>query len=64
MGTLVGALIMGVLRNGLNLLGISSYLQQVVIGAVIITAVLVDATLSSRQGGTAREKSPGREKSA
>jgi ribose/xylose/arabinose/galactoside ABC-type transport system permease subunit len=44
-GTLVGALIMGVLRNGLNLLGISSFLQQIVIGLVIIVAVLVDAML-------------------
>ena len=47
-GTLVGALIMGVLRNGLNLLGISSFLQQVVIGAVIIAAVLVDSFLTQR----------------
>src|SRR5207249_5772998 len=30
-GTLIGALIMAVLRNGLNLLGVSSFLQQVVI---------------------------------
>jgi len=44
-GTLVGALIMGVLRNGLNLLGVSSFLQQIVIGAVIIFAVLVDTML-------------------
>ena len=35
-GTLVGALIMGVLRNGLNLLGVSSFLQQIVIGGVIV----------------------------
>ena len=41
-GTLIGALIMGVLRNGLNLLGVSSFVQQVVIGAVIILAVLID----------------------
>ena len=41
-GTLVGALIMGVLRNGLNLLGVSSFIQQLVIGAVIILAVLMD----------------------
>jgi ribose transport system permease protein len=47
-GTLVGALIMGVLRNGLNLMGVSSFLQQIVIGAVIIGAVLVD-TLLKRQ---------------
>ncbi len=44
-GTLVGALIMAVLRNGLNLLGVSSFLQQIVIGAVIIGAVLVDTVL-------------------
>lgn len=47
-GTLIGALIMGVLRNGLNLLGISSFLQQVVIGSVIIAAVLVDSVLNAR----------------
>ena len=41
-GTLIGALTMGVLRNGLNLLGVSSFLQQLVIGVVIIAAVLVD----------------------
>ena len=44
-GTLIGALIMGVLRNGLNLLGVSSFLQQIVIGAVIVGAVLVDTAL-------------------
>lgn len=43
-GTLIGALIMGVLRNGLNLLGVSSFVQQLVIGAVIILAVLMDMT--------------------
>jgi ribose/xylose/arabinose/galactoside ABC-type transport system permease subunit len=46
-GTLIGALIMGVLRNGLNLLGISSFLQQVVIGLVIVGAVLVDSLLKT-----------------
>ena len=44
-GTLIGALIMGVLRNGLNLLGTSSFFQQIVIGVVIIAAVLVDSML-------------------
>ena len=43
-GTLIGALTMGVLRNGLNLLGVSSFLQQLVIGVVIIAAVLIDRT--------------------
>ena len=48
-GTLIGALIMGVLRNGLNLLSVSSFTQQVVIGLVIVGAVLIDTTLKSRR---------------
>ena len=44
-GTFLGALIMGVLRNGLNLLLVPSYHQQVIIGAVIIIAVLVDTKM-------------------
>jgi len=44
-GTLIGVLIMGILRNGLNLLGLSSFTQQVVIGSVIILAVLIDMAL-------------------
>jgi len=47
-GTLVGALIMGVLRNGLNLLGVSSFLQQIVIGGVIVIAVLLDTVLKKK----------------
>jgi ribose transport system permease protein len=47
-GTLVGALIMSVLRNGLNLLGVSAYVQQVAIGVVIVAAVLLDTTLRGR----------------
>lgn len=41
-GTLVGALIIGVLNNGLNLIGVSSFFQQVVKGVVILIAVLID----------------------
>ncbi len=41
-GTLIGALLMGVLRNGLNLLNVSAYWQTVVIGAVIVWAVWMD----------------------
>lgn len=48
-GTLIGALIMGVLRNGLNLLNVSSYVQQVAIGSVIIIAVFVDMALKRRR---------------
>ena len=49
MGALIGALIMGVLRNGLNLLNVSSFFQQVVIGTVIIVAVLIDMALKRRR---------------
>jgi ribose transport system permease protein len=49
-GTLIGALIMAVLRNGLNLLGVSSFIQQIVIGSVIIAAVLIDMWLKRRAG--------------
>lgn len=41
-GTLVGALIIGTLNNGLNLLGVSSFYQAVVKGVVIAIAVLMD----------------------
>lgn len=42
-GTLLGAVVMGVIRNGLNLLGVSPYFQMIIIGLVIVTAVAVDA---------------------
>lgn len=51
-GTLIGALILAVLRNGLNLLSVSAFWQQVVIGVVIALAVLLD-TLRRRTGTTA-----------
>ena len=41
-GTLIGALIIGTLNNGLNILDVSSFYQQVVKGIVILLAVLVD----------------------
>ncbi|MER7853345.1 substrate-binding domain-containing protein [Streptomyces bacillaris] len=51
-GTLIGALILAVLRNGLNLLSVSAFWQQVVIGVVIALAVLLD-TLRRRAGSGA-----------
>jgi predicted ABC-type sugar transport system permease subunit len=42
MGAIVGSLLMGILRNGLVLLNVSAYWQQVAIGAVIIIAVVLD----------------------
>ncbi|WP_288407275.1 ABC transporter permease [uncultured Pseudomonas sp.] len=41
-GTLFGALLIGVINNGLNLLGVSSYYQQVAKGLIIVFAVLID----------------------
>ncbi|MCD8138296.1 MAG: ABC transporter permease [Planctomycetaceae bacterium] len=41
-GTMMGVFIIGVLRNGLNLHGVSPFVQQVVIGCVIILAVTLD----------------------
>jgi ribose transport system permease protein len=52
-GTIIGALIMGVLANGANLLGISSFTQQVVIGAVIVLAVTLDEFQRRRLEATA-----------
>ncbi|MDT6986012.1 substrate-binding domain-containing protein [Streptomyces lusitanus] len=50
-GTLIGALILAVLRNGLNLLSVSAFWQQVVIGVVIALAVLFD-TVRRKAGAT------------
>ncbi|MHB8898160.1 MAG: ABC transporter permease [Thermoguttaceae bacterium] len=48
LGTLIGAFIISVIQNGMNLLGIESYTQQVVLGGVILGAVLLD---KARGGG-------------
>lgn len=41
-GTLIGSFLIGVLRNGLNLLNVESYVQQVLVGVVILIAVMID----------------------
>jgi ribose/xylose/arabinose/galactoside ABC-type transport system permease subunit len=43
-GTFIGAMLIGVLRNGLNLLDVGSYVQQVIVGAVILLAVMFDTS--------------------
>jgi ribose transport system permease protein len=48
-GTIIGALIMGVLQNGLNLLAVPSFYQQMAIGAVLVLAVWLDRI--NRSGG-------------
>jgi len=47
-GTLIGAMIIGVLDNGLNLLNVSSFYQQVAKGVVILLAVYVDKKRKGR----------------
>jgi len=47
-GTLVGALMIGVLNNGLNMLNVPSFYQQVVKGLVILIAVLLDRRKSNK----------------
>jgi ribose transport system permease protein len=42
LGSIIGALIMAVLRNGCNMLGIPNYAQEIIIGIIIVGAVLVD----------------------
>ena len=42
LGVFVGVMIMGILRNGLNLMDVSSFWQQVLIGAIIVLAVYID----------------------
>ncbi|MGQ9525250.1 MAG: ABC transporter permease [Armatimonadota bacterium] len=46
--TLAGALIIGVLRNGLNLSNVSSFVQEIVIGCVIVVSVMVDQLRRTR----------------
>ncbi|MEG0357495.1 MAG: ABC transporter permease, partial [Christensenellaceae bacterium] len=41
-GTLVGIMLLGILTNGLDLLNVSAYLQQVIRGSIIIIATLLD----------------------
>ena len=50
LGTLIGAFIISVIQNGMNLLGIESYTQQIVLGAVILGAVLLDKARSGGDG--------------
>jgi ribose/xylose/arabinose/galactoside ABC-type transport system permease subunit len=48
-GTVIGATLIGVLVNGLVLNNVSSYIQQVIIGLIIISAVAFDRYIKSRR---------------
>jgi ribose transport system permease protein len=41
-GTFIGAFVIGVLRNGLNLVGVTPHIQRIIIGAVIVGSVFLD----------------------
>ena len=46
-GTLFGALIRGVMNNGLDILGVESFYQSIVKGVLIVGAVILDASRES-----------------
>jgi ribose transport system permease protein len=48
-GTLVGALIIGVINNGMNLLNVPSFYQQIVKGGVILAALLIERLVATRR---------------
>lgn len=48
-GAVIGALVLGVLRNGLTLLGVHAYWQQIVEGMIIIVAVIIDMRKNARK---------------
>ena len=48
-GTLIGSFIIGILNNILNLMGVQSYVQQIVKGSLIILAVILDMYSKSRK---------------
>ncbi|GAB3263321.1 sugar ABC transporter permease [Larkinella harenae] len=49
-GTLIGALLIGVISNGLDLMNVTSYYQQVVMGIIIISAVVLDSMNQHKNG--------------
>lgn len=49
MGTLIGALLIGVISNGLDLMNVTSYYQQVVMGIIIIGAVVLDSLSQTKK---------------
>ena len=49
-GVVLGVIVIGILRNGLNLLNVSSYVQMIIIGVVIVLAVVFDQLKSRLEG--------------
>lgn len=48
-GTFVGAFFIILIKNGLNLLNINAYWQEIAVGVAVVIAVAIDATLSSKK---------------
>jgi ribose/xylose/arabinose/galactoside ABC-type transport system permease subunit len=48
-GTVIGTILIGVLLNGLVLMNVSSYIQQIIIGVIIVLAVAFDTFAKSRR---------------
>jgi ribose transport system permease protein len=57
-GTLIGAFIIAVIQNGMNLTGVESYTQKVVLGLVILGAVLLDTVKKSGWLPLKRRRTP------
>jgi ribose transport system permease protein len=57
-GTMIGALVIGILRNGLNMNGISSFVQQIIIGVVILLTVWIDQRRNRGAAGLGRANVP------
>ena len=49
LGSMIGALIMAFLRNGCQLMGWPNYIQEIIIGAIIVIAVAVDRWRTSKR---------------
>jgi ribose transport system permease protein len=47
-GTLIGAVMLGVLNNGLNMMGVSPYLQNIIKGVIILLAIYISRNSGKR----------------
>lgn len=50
LGTVIGAMVMGVLRNGLNLLKVDAFIQMIIIGSIIVMGVWYDTIRRKKRG--------------
>jgi ribose/xylose/arabinose/galactoside ABC-type transport system permease subunit len=49
LGTVIGSVFIGVLQNGLQLMNVQSYTQQIIIGVIVVLAVFIDRVIKSRR---------------